>query len=219
MTGPEPGRPSAPARRTVGRPRRHDRGELLDHTRDLWVKHGTSGVTIRALSSVSGVSNGAIYNAFGSRDGLLAAAWAREATAFLDFQCSAVENARTAGRSAADMVVAAALAPANYARSNSPAAQLLLAVGLDDLVTSELTDDQCSELSGLKDVLGRLLTRLAVEQWERRDHAAVTLIQYCVVDLPGTLLLQGRNLGDPLAVHALDHAVRGIVSVPPPTIS
>ncbi|UYP20883.1 TetR/AcrR family transcriptional regulator [Rhodococcus sp. Z13] len=216
MTTPEHDRPATRTGRAVGRPRRHDRGALLDHARDLWVERGTAGVTIRALSSASGVSNGAIYNAFTSRDGLLAAVWTREAAHFLDFQYAAVDRARAEDGSAADTVVAAALAPARYAASNERAAHLLLAVRPDDLVTPELTDEQRHELLELRKVLGELIVRLADAQWGRRDRNAVTLIRYCIVELPGALLLRGGGLLDPVAHHALEHAVRGIVSAPPP---
>ncbi|MEE2032539.1 TetR/AcrR family transcriptional regulator [Rhodococcus chondri] len=204
------------SRRPAGRPRRHNRDDLLDHIRKLWVQQGTSGVTIRALSEASGASNGALYNAFGSRDGLLAAAWTREASRFLDFQRESVENTRTAGGSAADMVVAAALTPAAYAAHDDLGARLLLAVTLDDLATGELTEPQRRELGGLRHTLSELISLLAQAQWDRPDADAFTLIKYCIVDLPGALLLKAHKVTDPLAVHALEHAVRGIVSAPPP---
>lgn len=199
----------------MGRPRRHDLDELLDHTRQLWVQRGTSGVTIRALSDVSGVSNGAIYNAFGSRDGLLAAAWTREATKFLEFQREVAEKSLAAAGST-EAIVAAALAPAAYAARADLGAQLLLAVTLDDLATPDLTEPQRDRLTELRRSLTTLLTMLAAEQWSRRDRTAITLIKYCVVDLPGALLLGTDNVTDPVAVHALEQAVRGIVSVVPP---
>jgi hypothetical protein len=44
----------------------------------------------------------------------------------------------------------------------------------------------------------------------------VTIVRYCVVTLPGALLLRGDDVNDPLALHALERAVRGIASSPPP---
>lgn len=172
-------------------------------------------MTIRGLSDAAGVSNGAIYNAFGSRDGLLAAVWAREAAKFLEFQRHAAENGLvTAGSTEA--VVAAALAPAAYAKGDELGAHLLLAVTLDDLATLDLAEPQRHELAGLRRALTSLLTWLAHEQWGREDHTAVTMVGYCVVDLPGALLLGLDRVSDPLAVRALELAVRGIVSEPPP---
>ena len=80
-------------RAVVGRPRAHDVDVLLDHARTLWVEQGVSGVTIRALSVETGASNGAIYHAFGSRDGLLVRVWSREAERFLAVQSDAVDTA------------------------------------------------------------------------------------------------------------------------------
>lgn len=172
-------------------------------------------MTIRGLSDAAGVSNGAIYNAFGSRDGLLAAVWAREASRFLDFQRDAVETSLfTAGST--DAVVAAATAPATYAASDELGAQLLLAVTLDDLVTPDLAESRRHELVELQRTLTALLTRLAHEHWGRDDRSAVTVIKYCVVDLPAALLLRADSVADPLAVHTLELAVRGVVSEPPP---
>ncbi|WP_407445340.1 TetR/AcrR family transcriptional regulator [Rhodococcus sp. (in: high G+C Gram-positive bacteria)] len=199
----------------MGRPRLHDLDELLDHARHLWVRRGTPGVTIRALSDVSGASNGAIYNAFGSRDGLLASVWAREATRFLEFQRDIADRALTAS-GPTEAIVAAALAPATYAERDDLGAQLLLAVTLDDLGTPDLAESQRDRLAGLRRTLTSLLTVLAIEQWGRKDATALTLVKYCVVDLPGALLLGSGNVSDPLARHALALAVRGIVSESPP---
>ena len=77
----------------MGRPRQYDLADLLGHARDLWIGRGVDGLTIRALSSASGASNGAVYHAFGSRDGLLARVWAEEAGRFLTFQRDRVAEA------------------------------------------------------------------------------------------------------------------------------
>src|SRR5699024_12836810 len=91
----------------MGRPRRFDPDELADHARSLWVEHGKSGVTTRALVAASGASNGAVYHAFGSRDGLLARGWAREAAGLLTFQQDAVTRATSGGGAAGGPVEAA----------------------------------------------------------------------------------------------------------------
>ncbi len=201
----------------MGRPRQFDLETLCDHARELWVEHGVAGVTIRALSAVSGASNGAVYHAFGSRDGLLARVWAREAEGFLAFQRDAVTKAM-AGGNPTDGLVAAALAPARYAESDPASARLLLSANVDDLMTAELTDDGRAKLRQRQRELGKLLVELASALWGRHDAAAVTTVRYCVVNLPGTLLLRSKRVNDPVAHHALELAVRGIATEQPPII-
>ena len=86
----------------MGRPRQYDLDDLLAHARDLWVGRGVDGLTIRALSAASGASNGAVYHAFGSRDGLLARVWAEEAGRFLTFQRDRVAEATREGDATED---------------------------------------------------------------------------------------------------------------------
>src|SRR5260370_34706010 len=52
------------------RPQVYDRDAMLDAAEELAVEGGVKGVTIRAVSERAGISNGAIYHAFGSRGGL-----------------------------------------------------------------------------------------------------------------------------------------------------
>ena len=49
----------------------HDRDAMLDAAEELAVQGGVKAVTIRAVSEKAGISNGAIYHAFGSRGGLV----------------------------------------------------------------------------------------------------------------------------------------------------
>ena len=53
------------------RPQVYDRDAMLDAAEELAVEGGVKAVTIRAVSDLAGVSNGAIYHAFGSRGGLV----------------------------------------------------------------------------------------------------------------------------------------------------
>lgn len=197
----------------MGRPRAHDVDVLLDHARTLWVEQGASGVTIRALSVATGASNGAIYHAFGSRDGLLVRVWSREAERFLAVQADAVDTA-LAGGDARDAVVAAALAPAAYAARDAAGARLLLAVRADDLA-ADVGEAERREVRELRRRLTALVTRLAVEVWGSEEPPATTLVAWCVVDLPSALLLAGDRVTDPLAHLALERAVRGVLAGPP----
>lgn len=199
----------------MGRPRRFDIDALTDHARTLWVRNGKAGVTIRALSAASGASNGVVYHAFGSRDGLLARVWAREAREFLAFQRRTVSQAMAVG-SPTDGFVAAALAPARYAVAHTDGARILLSATGDELMTAELTADGTALLHERQQELGLLMLELAAALWDRRDRAAVTTVRYCLVDLPGALLLTSTDSANLLAQHALELAVRGIAAVPPP---
>ncbi|WP_435770841.1 TetR/AcrR family transcriptional regulator [Nocardioides sp. SYSU DS0651] len=199
----------------MARPRSHDLDDLLDHARALWVEGGTSGLTIRALSTRSGVSNGAIYNAFGSRDNLLARVWVREADAFLDFQAAEADRAAAHG-TPHDAVAAAALAPASYAEREEEAARLLLAVPVGEVVNADLAPEVGAQVQDQRRRLGRLIRDLAERLWGRSDRSATTLVTYCLVDLPGRLLLATARPTDPLARHALEQAVRGITAAAPP---
>lgn len=202
----------------MGRPRQYDLDALLDHARQLWIDQGMAGVTIRALISASGASNGAVYHAFGSRDGLVARVWAREAAKFLAFQRELV-NLEMSRSDPVSALVAAALTPASYAIEDEDGARLLLAANADQLMTPELDAEGHADLLRLQLQLGELLAELATALWNRHDRAAVTTVRYCVVNLPGTLLLKSKGITDPVAQHTLEHAVRGVASLPPPTIT
>ena len=73
------------------RPQVYDRDAMLDAAEELAVEGGVKAVTIRAVSDLAGVSNGAIYHAFGSRGGLVGRAWMRAARRFLTMQRQAVD--------------------------------------------------------------------------------------------------------------------------------
>lgn len=95
------------------RPRVHDLDHLLDVAEALAVESGPAAVTIRALSELTSVSNGAIYHAFGSRAGLLGRVWLRGAQRMLTVQRGSVDDALATG-TAVDAIVAAADAPARF---------------------------------------------------------------------------------------------------------
>src|SRR4051794_33776350 len=92
------------------RPQLHDRDAMLDAAEALAVRGGPKAVTVRAVSELSGISNGAIYHAFGSMGGLVGRAWARAARRFLALQRDLVD----AAADPISAVVAAADAPAVF---------------------------------------------------------------------------------------------------------
>ena len=57
--------------RAVGRPVDFDRGTVIDEAVDLFWSNGYSATTTRDLERSLGISQSSIYNAFGSKQGLL----------------------------------------------------------------------------------------------------------------------------------------------------
>lgn len=183
------------------RPRVHDLDQLLDAAERLAVESGAAAVTVRALSDLTGVSNGAIYHAFGSRAGLVGRAWLRAARRFLDLQRDMVEAALAGGdpsEAAAGAVVAAADAPAQFVLDHPSSGRFLLTVRRSELLGSaDLPADVAAELQDLDHGLTDLFVKLSRALWSRADRAAVDVIRDCVVELPNALLLRGRRTPTP----------------------
>jgi len=199
----------------MGRPQEVDVDALLDHARAIWVAEGIAALTTRALIARSGVSNGAFYHHFESRNHLLARVWAREASSFRAYQRSEIEAARAAG-TAADAVVAAGLAVGGYASVNPEAVRVLLASRPDKLTSDGLPDSLAAELAQHRKNAATLIADLAYDVWGRRDAAACRLIQNCTVDIPARIYMGATKPNDPLARHAIEHAIRGILAAGPP---
>ncbi|WP_067832059.1 TetR/AcrR family transcriptional regulator [Actinomadura kijaniata] len=204
----------------MARPRIHDPELVLDAAERRLAELGPDGVTIRGLSAVTGVSNGAIYHAFGSLPTLLGRVWLRAATDFLDLQSALAERAGTA----VDAVVAAADAPARFALGRPAAARMLMTVERDRLLGPELPDALADELLALDRRLLALLSRLARALWDRADAPSVAVVTLCVVDLPTAAFrraLTGPAVDGAVPVDAdsrrrLEAAVRAVLTIPPP---
>lgn len=201
------------------RPRVHDLDRLLDVAEELMAELGPEGLTVRRLSAASGVSNGAIYHAFGSLPALLGRVWLRAGGDFLDLQAALADTAADP----ADAVVAAADAPAEFALRRPAGARMLMSVRSDRLLGPQLPQEVAEALHGLERRLVALLSRLAERMWGRADATSVEVITTCVVDLPTALfgrVLTGPALG---AVEIPDDrrrrlaaAVRAVLAVPLP---
>ncbi len=167
------------------RPQVYDRDAMLDAAEELAVKGGVKAVTIRAVSDRAGISNGAIYHAFGSRGGLVGRAWVRAARRFLALQQQAVDAEDDPIRG----VVAAADAPAVFSEQYPSSAQLVLGTSREELIGEAPAEVQ-AELRGLDTDLRDLLIRLSIAMWDRKDAASVAVIEDCVVGLPTGLMLR-----------------------------
>jgi AcrR family transcriptional regulator len=70
----------------MGRPREHDeqtRAALLAAAERLVAERGPAGLSVRAVAEAAGTTTRAVYSLFGSKDGLLVEALARDAFVFL----------------------------------------------------------------------------------------------------------------------------------------
>lgn len=145
----------------MARPRVHDFDQLLDAAERLAVESGPAAVTVRALSERAGVSNGAIYHAFGSRAGLVGQVWLRAARRFLAMQVDWVEatfetvleagpgSAFSTG-AAVDAVVVAADTPARFTLDHPASGRFPLTVSCDHLLGSaDLPRDLAADLQDL----------------------------------------------------------------------
>ncbi|TRW80726.1 TetR/AcrR family transcriptional regulator [Mycolicibacterium sp. 018/SC-01/001] len=202
------------------RPRVHDPDSVLDAVEHLVSRSGPHAVSIRAISSAIGVSNGALYHTFSSRNELMAHAWLRAGRRFLQLQTALVDDAlhpqSGTQEAGVDAVVAAADAPIAFAERHPDSAALLLGVRRDELLADPLPETTADALRDLDGELIALMVRLADAMWSRRDAAAVDVITACIVDLPTALVLRRDRLGTPTARARLQAAVRAALTIPPP---
>ncbi|MBM7809104.1 hypothetical protein JOD57_004941 [Geodermatophilus bullaregiensis] len=108
---------------------------------------------------------------------------------------TAVEQALAAG-DGRRAVQAAADAPARLADDDDQrAAQLLVALQRDDVLTDSVAAPVAEELRALDTTLAATLRRLARAVWDRGDAAAVDVVTVCVVRLPAALLFREIRTG------------------------
>lgn len=204
----------------VPRPRIHSVDDLLDATERIAVDAGPAAVTVRAVSQLTGTSNGAIYHAFGSRGAMVGRAWLRAAERFLAMQRDAVDRAFATGApihvAAVNAVVAAADTPAVFAERFPESSRLVLGVRREDLLGPDVPDDVADAMASVDARLVALFILLSQALWEREDGRAVQVIEDCIVGLPTGLLLRGRRRPDVEARARLEAAVRAILALDPP---
>ncbi|WP_405137275.1 TetR/AcrR family transcriptional regulator [Nocardia sp. NBC_01388] len=194
------------------RPRMHDPGTVLDAAEALAAGAGPAAVTIRAVAAATGISNGAIYHTFASRAELLARTWIRAAERFLALQADLV-----AGQTGEDAVLAAAEAPADFARRFPLSTKMFFTVRREDLLDDQdLPDPVRAALEAPQRALIALMQQLARQLWGRGDGGAVDVLTICLVDLPTAILIDRDRFTSPLAREQLRAAVRAVLAVGPP---
>jgi AcrR family transcriptional regulator len=190
------------------RPQVYDRDAMLDAAEELAVEGGVKAVTIRAVSDRAGISNGAIYHAFGSRGGLVGRAWVRAARRFLALQRQTLD----AEVDPIHAVIAAADAPAVFSEQYPSSARLVLGASREELIGEAPAEVQ-AELRALDTELRDLLIRLSIAMWDRKDAASVAVIEDCVVGLPTGLMLRRPMPPTDDTRRRLAAAVEAILSV------
>ncbi len=190
------------------RPQVYDRDAMLDAAEELAVEGGVKAVTIRAVADRAGISNGAIYHAFGSRGGLVGRAWVRAARRFLALQRQAVDAETEPVRA----VVVAADAPAVFSEHYPSSARLVLGTSREELIGDAPAEVQ-AELRTLDADLRDLLIRLSLAMFDRKDAASVAVIEDCVVGLPTGLMLRRPMPPTAATRRRLAAAVEAILSV------
>ncbi|HOW95430.1 MAG TPA: TetR family transcriptional regulator [Mycolicibacterium fallax] len=201
----------------MARPRVYDTDTVLDAVDALAAGDGAAAVSIRAISTATGVSNGALYHRFGSRGALLGHAWLRAGRRFLTLQNALVDEALAdpGTDAAARAVLAAAEAPVTFAAAHPDSARLLLTVPRAQLLADGVPDDIAGQLRDLDGSLVALMRRLAEALWDRRDGAAIDAVTACIVDLPTALVLQRGRRSTPIALRQLRAAVEAVLRVGP----
>lgn len=194
------------------RPRLYDPDAVLDAVESLAVAHGPSAVTVRAVATAAGISNGALYHNFSSRSELLGRAWLRAGNRFLEILDTLIDHAGDP----VDAVVAAAGAPGVIADRHPASGRLVLTVRREDILDAEMPADVARDLHALQERLVATMVRLAHNLWGRRDRAAADTITICIVDLPTAILLSRDRLASPTARAQLGAAVRAVLDIGPP---
>jgi AcrR family transcriptional regulator len=186
----------------------YDRDAMLDAAEELAVEGGVKAVTIRAVSERAGISNGAIYHAFGSRGGLVGRAWVRAARRFLALQKQAVDAEDEPVRA----VIAASDAPAVFSEQYPTSTRLVFGTHREELIGDAPAEVQ-AELRALDIDVRDLLIRLSIAVWDRKDAASVAVIEDCVVGLPTGLMLRRPMPPSSDTRRRLAAAVEAILSV------
>jgi AcrR family transcriptional regulator len=166
---------------------------VLDAAREIVLRDGARAATVAAIARASGAPTGSLYHAFGSRDALLTAAWARAARRS---QAAWIE---AAGRpDPIDAGVAMALSLLAFARGQRDDCRLLLGMRVEDLV-----DGPAPDLAAVNAPVVETVAALA-----RRvgGPAARERVVLATVDLPYGAIRR-RLLGGKPPPRALDGSV------------
>jgi AcrR family transcriptional regulator len=163
-------------------PRKHGTDVILDAARTLVLDGGPRAASVAAIAKASGAPAGTLYHRFGSRDGILAAAWLR---ALERFQARALTaEADTAAECALDTATAMAVAAIGFARELPADARLLLTIRPGDLLDGEPDAAFRDTLAAMNAPLIERVRELAEGLYGSSDPRALDAVNRAVADLP-----------------------------------
>lgn len=175
-------------------PRKHDTDHILDAARTVVLRDGPRAASVAAIARESDAPVGTLYHRFGSRDGVLAAAWLR---ALEGFQRRALAAA-AAHPDPLEAAVAMASSQISFARDQPEDARLLLTLRRDDLLDADPDDLFRARLGAINAPLEATLAALTKAMRGRADARALDGVTRAVVDLPhATIRRYVRDSGRP----------------------
>jgi len=162
-------------------PRKHSTDHILDAARELVLAEGPRAASVAAIARASGAPVGTLYHRFGSRDGVLAAAWLR---ALERFQSGALAAAAAHPGEPIEAGVAMAAATLIFAAEDPQDARLLLVVRRSDLLDDASDEALSARLDAMNAPLQDVILQVARSLHGRADARAVDAVTRAVVDLP-----------------------------------
>jgi AcrR family transcriptional regulator len=160
-------------------PTKHHSDHILDAARTLALSEGPRAVSVAAIADASGAPAGTLYHRFGSRDGILRAAWLR---ALERFQAGWLEAARDPDPLHAG--VAMAVSVVAFARARPDDARLLLTLRPQDLLDAGPDADLRELQRAMNAPLEAELRRVARALHGRADARTLDAVVRATVDLP-----------------------------------
>jgi AcrR family transcriptional regulator len=155
----------------MARTRLHSDDTVLDAATAIVLTEGARAASIGAIAERSGAPVGSLYHRFGSRDGVLRAAWERAVRTFH----AAYLPAEVPGPDPIATAAGMAEAVVTFAITDSQAARLLMTLRLEDL----LDQPTPAELADLNRELAGAIRSLA-----RASGVSAERVRMAVIDLP-----------------------------------
>lgn len=159
-------------------PRKHNTDAILDTTRTLVLADGPRAASVAAIAKASGAPAGTLYHRFGSRNGIVAAAWLRALQRFQSRVLAAATDTPL------ETAVAMAVAFVSFARELREDAQLLLALRPSDLLDGQPDTAFHQTLDEMNAPLLSRLNDLAAQLYGDGDERSVEAVARATADLP-----------------------------------